>query len=243
MTTPHAGTAIRVAFDPQPSLDYYLIHGSAGEPEVILVEEFVLGEDHSAVRLDSAGWTSTDRRWRGSAAVSRGIRVDANLRSRVVATSRPDVEIIFRQLGGGELPDEETLRGYVHDGEPLSTSAPLRLGSGRAAAGFREKRVYRILFANDLGADGLAILQAGWRMTRPENVADPQGRVVGTAHLHVGDDSFAWDLRRIGIGAAWCVDLTANLVSRGDAIGPLLRELTTTMRRQGLIPVTIERFS
>jgi hypothetical protein len=29
----------------------------------------------------------------------------------------------------------------------------------------------------------------------------------------------------------------------GDAIGPLLRELTAVMRKLGLIPVTIERFS
>lgn len=235
---------------PQPSLDYYLIHPHrpdgehSTQAEGIVVEEFVLAEDCSAACLNSAGWTPRDRRWWSSSAVSRGIRVDANLRHRVVGISRHDVEMIYRQLGGGELPDEETLRSYFHDGEPLSTAAPLRLGPGQVAAGFQDTRVYRILFANELGKDELADLQATWRMTITGDFADPQARVIGTAHLRVRDDAFTWDLRRIGTGAAWCLDLTANLASScADAIGPLLRELTTVMRKQGLIPVTIERFS
>ncbi|GAB3986465.1 hypothetical protein [Plantactinospora veratri] len=66
--------------------------------------------------------------------------------------------------------------------------------------------------------------------------------VVGTARRRVGADAFTWELRRIGAGAAWCLDLTADLAgSRDDAVGPLLRELTTAARIAGLIPVTIER--
>lgn len=68
--------------------------------------------------------------------------------------------------------------------------------------------------------------------------------MIGTAHLAVADDLFTWDLRRIGPGVAWCLDLTAYLGgSSGEAIGPVLRELTTVMRQHGLIPMTIERFS
>ena len=67
---------------------------------------------------------------------------------------------------------------------------------------------------------------------------------VGGLHLMVVCGSVLWLLRRISLGAAWCLDLTANLAGdRGDALGPMLRALTTVMRAQGLIPVTIERFS
>lgn len=230
----------------QPSLDYYLIHpdrGSATQPAGILVEEFVLAEDYSAVRLDSTGWTPKGRHWWSSAAFSRAVRINANLRGRVVATTRREAEITHRQLGGGELPAEETLRTYFHDGEPLSTSAPLRLRPDQVTAGFHDTRSYRILFANELDRDGLANLQATWRMAVTDDLADPRARIVGTAHLRVGDDAFTWDLRRIGPGVAWCLDLTTNLATgSGATIGPLLRELTTAMRTQGLIPVTIERF-
>jgi hypothetical protein len=46
-------------------------------------------------------------------------------------------------------------------------------------------------------------------------------------------------LRRIGNGVAWCVDVEE---AEGTSAGPALREARDTMRRNGLIPVTIERF-
>lgn len=232
------------------ALDYYLVYPQTpqGEhprqPEGIVVEEFVLDADYSAVCLNSTGWTSKDCRWWSPSAFSRAMRVDTSLRSRVVPTARHEAEAIYRRLGGDELPDEKTLRAYFNDGEPLSTSPPLRLSPDQVTAGFYETRVYRILFANGLGKDGVADLRGAWRMKIIGDVADPQARVIGTGHLRVGDDAFTWDLRRIGAGAAWCVDLTADLAgSCGDAIGSVLRALTTGLREQGLIPVTIERFS
>lgn len=46
-------------------------------------------------------------------------------------------------------------------------------------------------------------------------------------------------LRRIGNGVAWCVDIAAP---EGAAVGRALRAARDAMRRNGLIPVTIERF-
>lgn len=242
--------AVFTPLAPLPPLDYYLIFAEAGDnvpvPAVdgIVVEEFALADDYSAVGLNSARWTPSEGRWWTSAGLSRDMRGDPGLRKRVVAADRHDVEQVYRQLGGGELPDETTLRTYFQDFVPLATSTPLRLGLGPALDGYREKRVYRVLFANELGPAHVAHLQTLWRMAVADDAADPQARVVGTAQLPVGGDLFTWDLRRIGPGIAWCLDLTACLGgSSGKAIGPLLRELTMVMRRQGMIPVTIERFS
>jgi hypothetical protein len=199
-------------------LDYYLVDQSG-----ILVEEFVLGGDDAAVAIDSAGWT--DGRWWSSAAFSMGLRGDPHLRARVVPAGRDEARAAYRRLGGGELPDEATLRGYFADPAPLHASAPLRLDVTPVPDGYRERRVYRVLFAGDLDADGLAAL------------------VPGGARRSTAGDEFTWQLRRIGSGVAWCVDLTACL--NGDPVGvrPLLRELTSAARGQGLIPVTIERFA
>ncbi|GAB3144787.1 hypothetical protein GCM10027290_23590 [Micromonospora sonneratiae] len=234
----------------QALLDYYLIHpqrpygDQPTQPEGLLVEEFVLDEDHTAVLLNSAGWAVSDRRWQSASAFSRGVRVDADLRGRVVVASRPEAEAVYGRLGGGELPDEDVLRSYFRDGQPLATSAPLRLGPGQVTPGFHETRVHRILFANGPGGQGLVNLRVTWQMTVADDAADPRTRVIGTAYRRVGADAFSWDLRRISLGSAWCLDVTANLASGcDDTIGPLLRELTAEMRRQGLIPVTIERFS
>jgi hypothetical protein len=231
------------------ALDYYVVlpeHGT-GEPSApadgIVVEEFVLADDHTAIGLDSAGWTAADGGWWSSAAFSRGMRMDPELRHRVVAVPRRDAEVVYRRLGGGELPGETALRSYFHDRESLG-DPPLLLNSPEVPDGFHDKRVYRVLFAGELGLDRLAHLRAIWRMTLADNFADPRARVVGTARLSVADDLFSWDLRRIGPGVAWCLDLTACLAGRSDvAVRPLLRELTTVMRYEGLIPVTIERFS
>ncbi|WP_139135675.1 hypothetical protein [Micromonospora yangpuensis] len=236
------------------SLDYYLVRpagdgrsarrdGGVGAPDGILVEEFVLDREHCAVRLDSAGWTAGERRWWRAAAFSRAVRSDPAVRARVVPVDRDEAAAVLRLFGGADLPDERTLRGYFRDGTPLRTAAPLRLG-GEVTAGFHDTRVHRILFANDLTPPGLADLRARWPLTVTGDLADPLARVIGTAELRVGDDAFRWELRRIGTVSAWCVDLTSDLAGpHDDALRPMLRQLTTAMRRQGLIPVTIERFA
>ncbi|MEQ4305059.1 hypothetical protein ABNF97_27385 [Plantactinospora sp. B6F1] len=232
-------------------LDYYLVrpdNRDVAGPAAILVEEFALSGDCSAVRLDSTGWTAGGSRWRGASAFSRGIRTDAARRDRVVGATRQEVEFAYRHLGGGELPAEEVLRGYFDAGILLPASAPLRLSAGRATAGFTETRVYRVLFTAWRDPDGLAGLLDTWRMSpgdgrmmSGDGAAGALTGVVGTARRRIGVDVFTWELRRLG--AAWCLDLTADLAgSRGDVVGPPLRELTTAARMAGLIPVTIERF-
>ena len=218
----------------RPPLDYYLI----GSADGIVVEEFVLAGDHTAVWLRSTGWTAADRRWWSSAEFSRAMRADTALRRRVGAAERAEAEVAYRRLGGGDLPDEPTLRGYFRDYEPLATSAPLLFGTGPAPDGYREKRLYRVLFAGELTPERLADLRAVWHMETAESE-----RVAGTARLPVGDDLFTWDLRRIGKGIAWSLDVTACFAGDGSALGPLLRELTAIMRRHGMIPVTVERFA
>jgi hypothetical protein len=203
----------------------------------IVVEEFVLADDHTAVGLRSAGWTAADRRWWSSAEFGRAMRADPALRRRVAAAERAEAETAYRRLGGGDLPDEPTLHGYFRDYEPLATSAPLLFGTGPVPDGYQEKGLYRVLFAGELTPERLADLRAVWHM----ETAEPE-RVAGTARLPVGDDLFTWDLRRIGEGIAWCLDVTAYL-GAGSALGPLLRELTAIMRRHGMIPVTVERFA
>jgi hypothetical protein len=234
---------------PLPSLDYYLIfpesgsHEPTAQPDGIVVEEFALAEDHSAVGLNSAGWTPVDGTWWSSAALSRQMRVDPALRARVAAVSRDDVAAVYRRLDGGVLPDETALRAHFHDFLPLANSAPLRLDPTPAPDGFADKRVYRLLFSKDLDHDRLASLRKLWRMTPGSESTDPRARVVGTARLRVLDDIFTWNLRRIGSNVAWCLDVTAYLRSgSSETIGPLLWELRAVIRQRGLIPVTVERF-
>jgi hypothetical protein len=234
----------------RPPLHYYLISSETGAGDAsapadgIVVEEFVLDDDYTAIGINSAGWTAADGTWWSSAAFSRGMRTDPRLRARAFAVGRRDAETAYSRLGGGELPGETALRSYFHDHAPLAGSAPLRFDPPRIPDGFHDKRVYRILFANELRGDRLAYLETLWRMTLADDFADPRARVIGTAHRRVARDVFTWDLRRIGPGVAWCVDLTACLAGRSvDAIAPLLQELTMVMRHEGLIPVTIERLS
>jgi hypothetical protein len=235
---------------PRPPLDYYLIlaedgtpAGQAGQAEAILVEEFVLADDCTAVGLNSTGWTPAGRGWWNSTAFSRGMRADPGLRARVVPVSRHGAQTAYRQLGGGELPTEPALRSYFPDSVPLTSSTPLRLDATDIPAGYHDKRIYRILFANDLTPQRVAQLWDAWRMTTASGPADPDGRVIGTATLSVGDDLFSWDLRQVGRGIAWCLDVTVCLGGGpGNAIEPVLRQLTAVMRRHGLLPMTIERF-
>jgi hypothetical protein len=235
---------------PTEQLDYYLVFDDAGDrardvpPRGLLVEEFVLRADYSSAGRDSAGWTPAGEGWWSSAAFSREIRVDPRLGDRVAVVGRVDATEAFRKLGGGELPDEPALRTFFHDRELAPAAAPLRLSAERAPAGFRERRVYSIVFAKSLDLAGWEAVWAAWRLAPVDDPADPQARVVGRARLDAAGHAFSWDLRRLGPGLGWCVDVTAHLgAAPTAALGALLRDLRLAMRRQGLIPITVERFA
>jgi hypothetical protein len=231
---------------PQPPLDYYLLLGGTdpGQPIGLVVEEFSFAEDYATVGLDSAGWTIADDRWWSSAQFSRDMRMDPQVRARVYPVHRREAEVAFHRLGAGRLPEESTLRAYFRDPVPLTASAPLRLDNRQVPYGFRDMRTYRILFANELTETGMANLRALWKLNPVENPIGRRSHVVGATHLRVGRHVFTWELRWIGRGVAWCVDVTVYLAGGPDhVVGMLLRELTTAARQQGLIPVTVERFS
>ncbi|SDH05584.1 hypothetical protein SAMN05421869_101357 [Nonomuraea jiangxiensis] len=215
-------------------MDYYLISAAAGDPEPagILVEEFVLGEDHTTTAIDSAAWEPRAGSWAGASALTRELRSDAGLRARVAAVDRPAAARALTVLGGGELPDEARLRALFQR-QPLPAGAPLDLGTEPAA------RRYRILFAGLLGERELAGARTALRL---EPADDP--RVAGTARDDAGGHGFTWELRRIGAGIAWCVDVTVR-PGQGDvtALGALLHHHRQAIRRLGLIPVTVERFA
>jgi hypothetical protein len=140
--------------------------------------------------FSAAGLRSSD------AGLSRLIRTDPTLRV-VPVTGEPVL-----------LPDYEE----------FPSASTLILGDGTPLPGFREKRLYRVLFAR--------------------SPADP--RAFG--ELEEEGDSYRWQLRSIGNGVAWCLDVAAHL-NEGTTLGPVLDRLTDQMRhRQGLIPVTTERF-
>ncbi|MGP3910046.1 hypothetical protein [Nonomuraea sp. 10N515B] len=198
------------------------------------MEEFVLGEDFTAAGIDSAEWGSETGAWLAAPEVSRAIRSDGALRRRVMPVDRRDARDAYAYLGGGELPQEDRLRDFFRRRQPLPASAPLHLGTAPAKA-----RRYRILFAGELGADGLAKAQAVLRL---EPTGDP--RVVGKASGSAGGHGFTWELRRIGAGIAWCVDVTVRLGAGPLAmLGALLHHHRQAVRGQGLIPVTVERFA
>ncbi|MFG1610006.1 hypothetical protein [Actinoplanes sp. NPDC049265] len=237
-TTPLAWQAV----DASPSLHYYLVGDRGGEPDGLLVEEFLLAVDYSSAGLLSAFWSRREGRWRDGADTSRRLRLDAGLRARVVPTGRAGAAEFYRDLCGVELPDEAALRAGF--GALPDPPAPLlRLGRPEATPGFRETRVYRILFVDELTQDGLDALSDAWQMPITGDLADPDVRVLGAVRRQVSGDAFRWDLRRVAAGAAWGLDVTCDLAGeRAEAIGVLLRGLTTQMRQQGLIPVTIDRF-
>lgn len=218
------------------NLDYYLLHAEADHVQTtgLLVEEFVLDHDLSATRLRSAGWTAVDGGWWSSAAFAQAVRTDPQLRARLTATDRPTAEATYRELGGGTLPDEETLRGHFRDDVPLASGAPLRLGA--------RPHVHRVLFAGELGAQQIARLSG---LLRLDDAPSPDGArpgVVGTGRLRVNDTIFRWDLRRVGDGIAWCIDITSEPAD-DKALRWLLRELIDAARGHGLVPATIDRLS
>ncbi|GIJ56332.1 hypothetical protein [Virgisporangium aurantiacum] len=208
-------------------MDYSLLsHG-------LLVEEFVYGDDHTTVGLRVLTWTRADPRWLSTPSFGRAVRTDPDLLAGVTPTDRAGAERAYRALAGGELPDEAALRARFVGHEPFATAPPLRLGPTDPPAGFREKRVYRVLFAKE-----------------------PAGAAPGAGSRTVGGDHFSWDVRRVGRGVAWALDVTVLLAGdtgdAGDAddaddaddtVGPVLRDLTAAVRRHGLVPVTTERFA
>ncbi|MEV4470685.1 hypothetical protein [Nonomuraea sp. NPDC049504] len=215
-------------------MDYYLISSTAGDrtPAGLLVEEFVLCEDYTAAGIDGAEWRPENGAWSSSAELSRAIRADRALRGRVTPVSRQEAYDAFARMGGGVLPEEAGLRTLFQERRTLPTTAPLNLGGSRA-------RRYRILFAGELGADGLENARTALRL---EPTGDP--RVIGAASADAGGHGFTWELRRIGAGIAWCVDVTARLGSGPvTALGALLHHHRQAVREQGLIPVTVERFA
>ncbi|MBF8190991.1 hypothetical protein ITP53_35850 [Nonomuraea sp. K274] len=216
-------------------MDYYLISAAADDrsPVGLLVEEFVLCEDYTAAGIDGAEWRPETGVWSACPALSRAIRADDGVRARVKPVGRQAAADAYALLGGGELPEEAELRTHFRERQSLPASAPLDLGTARKA------RRYRILFAGQLGEDGLSNARTALRL---EPTGDP--RVVGQATGNVGGHAFMWELRRIGAGIAWCVDVTARLgTGPATALGALLHHHRQAVRRQGLIPVTVERFA
>jgi hypothetical protein len=136
-------------------LDYYLL-----EPDGLLVEEFVLGADFSAIGLDGAGWSAASGWW-SSAQFTRGVRTDQALRARVRPVERAEAESAFRRLGGGGLPGEAALRGYFRERQPLR-GEQLRLQSVPG------RRMYRILCAGQTAAEPArhAGQGFGWELRR-----------------------------------------------------------------------------
>jgi hypothetical protein len=237
-TTPLAWQAV----DASPSLHYYVVHDRAGEPDGLLAEEFLLAVDYSSVGLLSGFWSRREGGWRDGADTSRRLRLDVDLRAQVVPVGRAVAAELYRIVCGVDLPDEAALRACFGD-LPAQSPPPLRLSGAEAAPGFRETRVYRILFVNEVTQDGLDALSGAWQMPVTGDLADPEVRVLGAVRRQVARDAFRWDLRRVAAGAAWGLDVTCDLAGgRDEAVGVLLRGLTTQMRQQGLIPVTIDRF-
>ncbi|MBO4160247.1 MULTISPECIES: hypothetical protein [Micromonospora] len=224
------------------ALHYYVVHDGVGEPEGLLVEEFLLAGDHSCVGLVGGGWSRSEGRWCDASATSRRLRVDPALRARVTPVSRTGAATLYQELCGAALPHEAVLRTCF--GAPaVPPSPPLLLHGREATPGFRETRLYRILFAGALTPGGLTALGEAWQMPVTGDLADPGVRVLGPVRRRVGRDAFRWELRRIAAGAAWGLDVTCDLTGdRDDPVGVLLHGLTAQVRFQGLIPVTVDRF-
>jgi hypothetical protein len=155
------------------------------------------------------------------------VREDPSLAARVVPAERAEAERVYAQ----QLPTEALLRNHFHDYLSFPSATVLRLGT-------HDRRLYRVLFAKTLAPAGLASLRSRW------GPAEGDPRVMASARLAIGADLFTWDLRRLGPGLAWCLDV--SVLSHGtaeDSIAQVLDELTSAVRQQGLIPVTTERLS
>ncbi|MEU5671124.1 hypothetical protein ACGF3C_00740 [Micromonospora sp. NPDC047762] len=230
--------------DAGPPLDYYLVlprpddSAPATTVDGIVVEEFTRHHDFTTTGLDNAAWTP-EAGWWSSAALSRAMRTDPEVLTRVLPTSRREAEDVHRALDGGQLPAEAVLRTHFLDHQPIAAAPPLRLGPTQPPAGFHERRVYRVLFAKDLRAEQVASLRTAWRTPADGTVAS-----AASGRLDEHGDRFTWDLRRVGHSLAWSLDVTALLGTDATAaLGSTLSELTNVLRQHGLIPVTTERFA
>ncbi|MFY1619223.1 hypothetical protein [Micromonospora sp. WMMD736] len=221
-------------------LDYHLVLPAAGgdDGEGILVEEFIRQDDFCATGLRSVSWTPGGGWW-SSATLSRDLRADLAVLARVVPTGHAEATDAYRRLGGGELPSGSVLRTYFRDHQPIAATAPLRLGPAQPPEGFRERRVYRVLFAKDLATEQVTALRGRWRTTGGGSA----GSVADGRH-EIGGVRFTWDLRRVGRTLAWALDVTVLMRGGGaEAVRETLTDLTNLLRQQGLIAVTTERFA
>ncbi|WP_436534051.1 hypothetical protein [Actinoplanes sp. HUAS TT8] len=212
-------------------MDYYLLAGDA-----ILVEEFAYGEDHVTVGLAGAMWAAGDGGWLGTGSFGRSLRTNEDLLAVLTPIRRDRAARVFRDLDGGALPSELELRARFGEWVRFTNAAPLRLGPDETPQGYTERRVYRVLFAKEPRAAQLAGLSAAWRGTTPGGMPSGEGRA--------GNHMFTWNLRRVGRGIAWGLDVTMLLGGDSpDVAGAVLRKLTADVRERGLIPVTTERFA
>jgi hypothetical protein len=201
------------------ALDFYAVRGD-GRLLALVVEEFVLRDDHTAAALDSACFDGT---WWSSADYSRRLRTDTTV--EVQPVSRHDALACYAQLGGSALEPDAVLRTHFTDRAIFPEAEPLRLGPDDG------RRIYRMLFARDLDERHLTGLLAALRLSP---VDDP--RVAGRSVL----PDAAWELRRVG-DLAWSIDVTVPDASTD--VGPLIGTALLTARGHGLIPVTVERFA
>jgi hypothetical protein len=103
---------------------------------------------------------------------------------------------------------------------------------------------FRVLGGGELPDEGA--LRRRLRDYEPLNTAPPLRLGLTEAPYYrilfagePADEGAHPDLRRIGNGLAWCVDIAAP---EGVSVGAELKAARDAMRRNGLIPMTIERF-
>ncbi len=199
------------ALDP---LDYYLMAG-----RTLVVEAFAVDESGCATGLDCLSCTGPQWAWQASAELSRAVRADERLRRDTAVLTRAQAETAFAALGGGTLPGEAALRARFGSRWCFRSAAPLVLRTGDVPAGFRERRVYRLLFAN-----GLPAFPAGG--------------------FEQGGHHFDCRPRDVGPGLAWALDVTVLLGAGPEQeVVRVLGAARAALREAGLIPVTVERFA
>jgi hypothetical protein len=188
------------------------------------------------VGLGGAIWAAGDDRWRGAGSFGRILRTNEELHGMVTPVRRERAAAVYAGLGGGALPGPGELRERFGKWVRFANAAPLRLGADDPPDGFLEKRIYRVLFAKEPRAAQLTELSAAWRGSTDGGMPSGIGRA--------GEHLFSWNLRRVGRGIAWGLDVTVLLRGENaELAGAVLRKLTADVRERGLIPVTTERFA
>lgn len=195
-------------------LDYYLV----GE-EAIVVEEFAVDDSGCAVGVDCVAYVGAEGAWRGSAQLSQAMRSEPEVRDKTVVLTRAAAEKAYAAMAGGALAGEPALRAGFGQRWSFPPALPLVFGAGEAPSGFRERRIYRLLFASGL-----------------PDVAE--GGFERDGHV------FQWQVRDVGQGLAWAVDFTVLFGAGSEAtVAAVLTSARRTLGRAGLIPVTVERFA